>query len=204
MTVITIRREFFPVTPVRPGAEPVIELSEEEWREATSGGHRVGPVTAPVTIVEFADYECPACRQFALTILPDIREKWADQVAIIYRHWPLPYHRFAYPAARALECALKQGHFQAMHDSLYANQKEFGLKSFTAIAIESGIPDSSRHAACMADQAPLPNVDADAKAAQKLGAKGTPTILLNGKRLEYVPTAVQLDELITGLVAQKR
>jgi protein-disulfide isomerase len=200
MTGITIRREFFPTARKPAQVGTAVELSLPDWRDAVQGRNRFGPVNAPVTLVEFADFECPACRHFAQSVLPRIREKYPEEVAMVFRHWPLPYHRFAIPAARALECASDQGRFHQMHDALYADQDSLGLKSLEEIGAASGVTDRAAYGTCLRGELHAQQIGLDAALAQRLGAIGTPTILINGKRLNYVPTFAQLDELVSALL----
>ena len=92
----------------------------EQWRDALAAGIRLGPADAPVQVVEFADFQCPYCARFELTV-KTVREKYPDQVAFTFAHMPLPQHGFAESAARAAECADSQGRFEAMRVALHVN-----------------------------------------------------------------------------------
>ncbi len=163
-------------------AQPEI-LVVDNWEELASGPLRLGPVDAPATMVVFADFECPACRSFVLQALPQLKESYGDDLAVVFRHWPLDYHRFAYPAARAAECAAAQGYFWSYHDRLYQAQDSLGLKSFETFASEAGVPDLLTFSECNADTASVPDVDRDAAMALALRATGTPTVIINGSML---------------------
>jgi protein-disulfide isomerase len=154
----------------------------------------MGPQGAKVTILEFADFECPACRQFEPT-LRAARAKYPSDVAVVFRHWPLPYHHFALPAARAAECANAQGRFEAMHDLLYARQDSLGLKSFASFAADAGVADTAAFDVCNRSGGPVMALAADTTDARQLGGRGTPTVVVNGLLLG-VPNGAALDKAI--------
>src|SRR6201999_1765144 len=107
---IMVHREFAPApAAARAGAAPDHPVSD--FPKLAASGHRLGATTAPVTIVEFADFECPVCRHFQTGALEPVQKIYGSQVAVVFRQWPLGYHRFAMPAARAAECAGRQGRF---------------------------------------------------------------------------------------------
>jgi protein-disulfide isomerase len=168
----------------------------ENWSDLITTGHRIGSPNAKITILEFADFECPACRGFALSTMKELRARYPDQVALVYRHWPLPYHRFARPAALASECAAEQGHFEEYHDVLFAKQDSLGLKSFLEFAKEAGVPDTFGFEECIRLQKHSLTVDADAAVPIELEAVGTPTIAVNGVLYGSVPRIRDLITLI--------
>jgi hypothetical protein len=95
---------------IRQAPRPV-SAAVGNWADLEQAGHRIGPASAKLTIVEFGDFECPACGEFEHT-LQQVRRAYPKDVAVVFRHWPLPYHKLAYPAARAAECAADQGRFE--------------------------------------------------------------------------------------------
>ena len=122
----------------------------------------------------------------------------------VFRHWPLPYHPLAYPAARAAECAGVQGKFTEFSDALYAQQDSLGVKSFAAFAADAGVPDLPRFAACGLTNDKIPEVERDTKTALALKGRGTPTIIIDGEMLAGVPDSAQLDDLIRKAFARAR
>lgn len=206
-TAITVRREFFngagngTVTEVpAPNSTPV---RVDDWQKYAVGGHRIGSNDASVTIVEFAEFECPYCRSMALGPLQYIRDRYPNQVAVIFRQTPMPYHRFALPAARAAECAEAQGKFEAFHDALFLGQDSLGLKTFDEFAVSAGIEDLPGFKKCSKSSDPLPGVQADIAAAKALGVRGTPTILVDGGMLVGVPDTLVLERLVAQALAKK-
>jgi protein-disulfide isomerase len=101
-------------------------------------------------------------------------------VALLYRHWPLPNHRFAYPAARASECAAEQGRFEAFYTVLFAQQDSIPNKSFTQFAREAGVPDLDAFERCAASTDPVPAIERDVADVRRIGGTGTPTIIIDG------------------------
>lgn len=190
VTGLVVRREFFP-----PGAAAMRPRSVPEWRSFAAVGQRMGPQGAPVTITEFSDFQCPFCRVLAER-LKDVRGRYPGQVAVVYRHFPLPSHDYAVAAARASECAGAQGRFEAFHDALYAAQADIGKRPWTSFAAEAQVPDTAAFARCAAQKGRLPVVDRDMEAGRKLKVAGTPTLLINGMRLQGAVPADTLDAFI--------
>ncbi|HET9066289.1 MAG TPA: DsbA family protein [Gemmatimonadales bacterium] len=188
-----VKREFF--GPTAPGQAPPIKV--DNWSEISAGHLRRGPDSAPVTIVEFADFECPACKAVA-PIIERVRRKYPADVNVVFRHFPLSYHQHAKGAALAAECAGRQGAFGSMHDSLYAQQSELGRKPFETIAREADVPDSIAFAECMNDGRDTVSVNIDAALASRIGAAGTPTFVINGMLYSRNPTEAELDALIAA------
>ncbi len=172
------------------------------WETVISSGHRLGPAQAPVTLLEFGDFQCPACRLFALSSLQGIRVRYPDSVAIVFRHWPLPYHEFAYSAARAAECAANQGRFAAFHDALYRHQDSLGVVKYETLAKESGVSNLSTFAACIQDSTPVAAIETDILAARQLGAHATPTLAVDGQLFPRVPDSSALDAFVRERLKQ--
>jgi protein-disulfide isomerase len=188
MTVILVKREFAgtPTYAAAAASVPMPNLAAEppvpvaDWRSVSSVGHRIGPADAPVTIVEFSDFECPFCARFAQQTFPALQRRFQGQVALLYRHWPLSNHRYAYPAARAAECAAAQGRFQAMHDLLFEQREQLGTKTFGVFAREAGVADPVAFDACFDAPGPVPAIERDIAEARRIGGRGTPTLVVNG------------------------
>ena len=134
--------------------------------------------------------------------LRGVRERYPDQVAIVFRNWPLPYHQHAYAAARAAECAGRQGRFAELHDNLYLWQDSLGAISYDTLAQRSGVPDLKAFATCAGDSSVVPAIEADILAAQEIGGHGTPTVAINGQLLRAVPDSLGLDRLVSEQIAQ--
>lgn len=196
VTSLVIRREVTGVTSILRARRlsDYMPKAVPDWGALVASGHRMGPSSASFVIVAFADFQCPACREFALNTVAPLRSKHPNDIALVHRDWPLPYHQHAYAAARAAGCAGFQGHFERMHDRLYKLQDSIGFKPFGEFASEAGVPDSVQFALCLAN----PDSSAalsDARTARALGGRGTPTVLVNGNLLDGVPDSASLDAI---------
>jgi protein-disulfide isomerase len=178
----------------RPGPGTA-SVSLPGWRTLIAAGHRLGPQNAKVTILEFGDFECPACGGAERT-LRALREEYPSDVAVVFRHWPLSYHRFAYAGARAAECAGAQGRFLQYHDLEYDRQDSLGLLPFGELARRAGVPSLSAFQACNRTAGPVPAIEQDIVAAKSVGGNGTPTLAINGRRLIGVPDSAGFEQLV--------
>jgi protein-disulfide isomerase len=190
-----VRREFFADSSNGPTRQKPVEV--KNWPRLLEAGHRLGDSSAPVTVVEFADFECPVCRGFENT-LRSARARYPHDLSVIFRHWPLAYHRFAYPSARAAECAAEQGKFEPFHDLLYAKQDSLGLKSYADFARESGVPDVTAFESCANRSDSLESIRADISAARTISAMGTPAVIINGLLYYGAPASTELEGAIQG------
>jgi protein-disulfide isomerase/uncharacterized membrane protein len=153
--------------------------------------HAKGDPNAPITIVEFSDFECPACAQAFLDLHDLVRRR--RDVRLVFRHFPLDdrcnadirhgVHPTACLAAGAAECAGQQGKFWEFHDLLFANQAAIARESLFGFARDTGL-DIPRFRACLDDPATLDVVRGDARAGSGLGVESTPTIFINGRRIK--------------------
>ena len=148
----------------------------------------LGPVDAPVTVVEFADYQCPYCSKSHKT-MESLREEYGDEVRFVFKHNPLPFHKQAKPAARAAVAAGEQGKFWEMHDLLFRYQKVMKGKSdqemedwAAGFAQEMGL-DVEQFRADFNSERTQEQVEEDMALAKELGARGTPHFLVNGRRI---------------------
>ena len=163
-----------PSGPVEPGADPP---------------HAIGPPTAPVTLEEFGDFECPPCAVLH-PVLETIEHEFGDRVRIIFRELPLvPTHAHALAAARAAEAAGLQGKFWEMHDLLYETQRAwkdaFDVRPiFEGYATRIGL-DLDRFVRDSKGEMAERRIFLDGKRAHSLGVKGTPTVFLNGRELPF-------------------
>ncbi|MDE2877271.1 MAG: thioredoxin domain-containing protein [Gemmatimonadota bacterium] len=139
------------------------------WRSYAEDGHWMGAKDAPVVIIEFGDYECPACRAVAPHI-DAVRAAFPQKVAVVYRHLPLEYHHLAYRAARAAECAAVQGKFEAFHTWLYGDAEWMANPRgrFASFAAQIGMPDIERFESCLDDLSPVASIERDIVAATEL------------------------------------
>lgn len=147
-----------------------------------------GNPDAKVQLVEFGDYQCPACYAY-YPVVKQAVDKYQDKILFQFRNFPLvQIHPNAMAAARAAEAAALQGKFWQMHDMLYQNQNNWSSSQSAASIFESyaqqlGL-DMNQYKQDVNSAQVLATINADVKAAQALGATGTPVFVLNGKKIE--------------------
>ncbi len=168
-----------------------------DWQEYAEEGHRIGPDGPAVTIVWWGDYECPFSRRLAPAVKA-LLETHRDQVAVVYRHWPLPSHPAARPAARAGICAGAQGAFRSIHDLLYAGTDWMAesTQGLLRVAEEAGVPDLREFEGCLGDSDVNQLIELDISAVKGLGATGVPMVMVNDLLLGTVPDSLGLVELV--------
>ena len=143
--------------------------------------HILGAPDAPVTLVEYGDYECPYCRQ-AHPIVQQIRRVMGDRLRFVFRHFPLAeVHPHAMHAAEGAESASAQGKFWPMHDVLYEKQGDLEDVSLAAYAAEVGC-DPERVLRDIATDAYEPKIRAHFMSGVRSGVNGTPSFFINGRR----------------------
>ncbi|HXN14314.1 MAG TPA: thioredoxin domain-containing protein [Candidatus Acidoferrales bacterium] len=143
--------------------------------------HIEGPAKAPVTLLEYGDYECPYCGE-AYPIVKALQERLGDQVRLVFRNFPLAEaHPHAEHAAEAAEAAAAQGKFWEMHDLLYENQDALEDQDLVQYA-EALKLDVPRFVKEMKAGAHLERVRADFSSGVRSGVNGTPTFFINGAR----------------------
>lgn len=165
------------------------------WRQFALQGHRTGPEHAPVTIVEFADFQCPFCRA-ATGSLKVLLARYPEQIAVVFREFPLPIHQFATEAAVSAECAGRQGAFDGYHDVLYAWQDSIGKIPWEHFARAAGIRDMVAFGKCLNDTTAAAIVERDRTAGEALHVAGTPTFLVNNVQITGFPGPEALDSVV--------
>ncbi len=193
-TAIVVHREFAERS-TSSGQPARVNRAVNEWPSLVASGHRSGSSSPLLTIVEFGDFECPACRQW-FPVIEAFRKAHSSNVAFVFHHWPLSYHRFAYPAARASECAGEQTKFWEYYQLLYAGQDSLGLITFHELAKRAAVPDLSRFDVCNGSASRVPAIDQDVDAARQIKAWGTPSIIINGVLQVGMPDAAKLESTL--------
>jgi len=147
---------------------------------ATEGRPSTGAEDAPVTIVEFSDFQCPYCATMVST-LKEIEKNYKDQVRIVYLQFPLTrIHPNAQKAAEASLCANEQNQFWQMHDALFADQAKLGVDELRRKAEKLSL-DMAAFNACLDGGKYASAVRADIAEGIKAGVNGTPAFLVNGR-----------------------
>jgi len=161
-------------------------------------GYLLGSPNAPVEVIEFADFECPACGQFATLTEPDVRTRLVNtgQVRVRYIDYPLPMHKNTWDASLAAACANDQGKFWEMHDALFANQDRWNGEAtrrprgvIADLAKGIGL-DMTKYGSCMDADTHRAKIQSHLAEAEKRNIGQTPTFVFNGT---VVPSALAYD-----------
>jgi protein-disulfide isomerase len=137
-----------------------------------------GPANAKVTIIEFSDFQCPYCRRGYET-MEEVQKMYPKDVKVVFKHYPLPFHKEAEPAARATWAAQQQGKFWEYHDALFKNQDKLGADFYNSLASDLKL-DVEKFKKDMASEAAAKQVKDDMELGQKNGIQGTPGFFVNG------------------------
>jgi len=143
-----------------------------------------GNENAPVTIIEYSDFECPFCARFYRDTFGQIEEEYIEtgKVKVIFKHFPLGFHANAQKAAESAECASEQGKFWEMHDILFEKGVSGGISTFKTYAKDIGL-DTSSFDECLDSGKMEDTVKANIKEGKNNGISGTPAFIINGKTI---------------------
>lgn len=159
--------------------------------------HIQGPATAPITLVEYGDYQCPYCGQ-AYPIVKELQERLGKKLRFVFRNFPLStMHPHAEHAAEAAETAGVHGKFWEMHDMLYENQEALEDGALVQYASALGL-DSSQFTSEMTKHTQVARVREDFMSGARSGVNGTPTFFINGVRHD---DSFELDVLLKAMEA---
>ncbi len=170
-------------------------LSDED--QAAIGGKAVaafGPEKAKVTVVEFSDFECPYCSR-AATVTNQIKKKYPEGVRFVFRQFPLSFHKNAHLASQAALAAGAEGKFWEYHDVLFQNQKQLDRASLEKYASDLGL-DMAAFKKALDDETYKAAVDADVAIGEKVAVRGTPTMFINGARVQNPSDLASISALI--------
>ena len=135
---------------------------------------------APITIIEFSDYQCPFCRQWHVEVLPQLQAKYGDKIRLVYRDFPLySIHPSAESAAVAANCAGEQESYYEYGDLLFNNQDSLNTQTYEKLAQDLKL-DLTSFKQCVAENRYKNEIDGDYKFASELGVRSTPTFFING------------------------
>lgn len=154
----------------------------------TTADHIIGSVTAPVTLIEYSDFQCPACGSY-YPLIERLMNEASTTVRLVYRHYPLPQHKNAMLAARASEAASNQGKFWDMYRALFEDQSAWSeladldaRKTFAGYAAKMGL-DMNLYVADLDSASTTARIRTDADGAIATGVNATPTFFVNGKAI---------------------
>lgn len=169
---------------------------------ATAGHPAHGPANAPVTIVEFADFECPFCGGLYPT-LKLVEQNYPDKVRFVYRQFPLTNtHRFAQKAAEASLCANDQQHFWEFHDSMFSDQSHLDVASLKQRASALGL-NATAFDMCLDSGGKAEVITKDMEEGRKAGVSSTPTLFINGRLMKGNQPYNQIREIIEDELKRK-
>jgi len=165
-----------------------VVLGEEDFAKIESGGAAVkGEKGAPITIVEFSEYECPYCKRYVDETYAKIWDEYGDQIYYVFHDYPLPFHAHAQKMAEVARCAGDQGKYWEMHDLLFKNHDEWAAitdvtDTVKNYADELGL-DVSKFSSCLTSGKFTQAVNDDMALGQSAGVTGTPSFFINGQQL---------------------
>ena len=212
----TLLMQAITLPPTNEPAEPQKRIQPKLTTDLLLEGEpSLGNARAPLTIVEFSDFECRYCQQFHQTVMPNLKREYIETglVRFIHKDLPLPFHRQALPAAAAARCAGEQNKYWTTYGALFDGQSCLQCKGVVAIARERGV-DATTLQACMNRDSTKALINANVSEAQLHGIRATPTFVIgptrsnNTHRGEIVEGALpwtqfksMIDEQLTALSA---
>jgi protein-disulfide isomerase len=173
--------EYYETLKKEMGIEVLLPPYEPPKIQVAAVGPTKGPADAPVTIVEFSDYECPYCVRAEATV-KELLAKYPGKIKLVYRDYPLPSHAKAPKAAEAAHCAGDQGKYWELHDKLFTPGAKLEVADLKAHAREVGL-DGGKFDACLDSGAKAKEVETHKKAGDDVGVSGTPAFFINGRPL---------------------
>jgi protein-disulfide isomerase len=168
--------------------------------------HIKGNTQSAIVLVEYGDFQCPACRSYT-PIITQLEQNYGDRIAFVFRHFPLPVHANSKNAARASEAAAIQGKFWEMHDILFDKQDDWAKKGdpediFMEYAVSLGLnPDQFRED--FNSDGLKDKVQKDLLAANAEGLNSTPSFFLNGIKVRNPQSYGEFEQLITAVLAEQ-
>ena len=198
---------------MRKDAPPPGPRSVDPALAREAQGHLLGNPNAPVKIIEFSDFECPYCAQFATVTEPDVRKRLVEtgEASFRYFDYPLPQHRNTWAASHAAACAEEQGKFWEMHDRIFAGQNDWNTQAtrnprpiFQGYARELGL-DVAKWGQCVETERYRRKIEANRAEGDRRQISGTPTFFVNDRPfegIEYDKLKALVDSARAGTVAR--
>jgi len=171
---------FWGRTPAPPAAAAVADGNQAPTRleVSTDDDPSLGPADAPITIVEFSDYNCPYCEKWHVETFQPLMAAYPDQIRFVYRDFPITSQE-SMAAAQVAQCAGEQDAYWSFHDSLLSGGLELGREAYEQYATRLGL-NVEALLGCLDSGKYNDEVEADARYAAGLGVSGTPTFFING------------------------
>ncbi len=162
-------------TPAKPAAQAVSNVSLL--------GHSLGSMSAPKVMVIFSDFECPFCVRFEKETFPQIKKNYIDtgKLRVVFKHYPLSFHKNAQKAGEAAECAAEQNKFWEMHNKLFTQGVVGGVDTYKKYASDLSL-DTEKFNTCLDSGKTAAKVKSDAAEGSAIGVTGTPSFVINNKK----------------------
>jgi protein-disulfide isomerase len=166
--------------PQAVATEPAQAQQFHRYEIPEAGNPAIGPASAPITIVEFSDYQCPFCGKWYDEVWSRLKTEYGEKVRFVYRDFPLySLHSEAGPAAEAADCAGDQNKYFEFHDLLFSNQSNLGRATYEKYASQIGL-DMTKFKDCLTTGKFKAEISSDYEFASNLGVNSTPTFFING------------------------
>jgi protein-disulfide isomerase len=189
------------VNELRSAAKVEMLLERQRTQVAATGPAR-GPADAPITMIEFSDYQCPYCRRAEPTV-EQVLDRYQGKIRFVYRHFPLDrIHPQARGASEAAACAAEQGKFWEYHSALFADDAKLDRAGLDAAAAKAGL-DPTVFGTCVDERKTQALVDADVKEGEAAGVTGTPAFFINGIPLRGAVPLEEFQKVIEAELADK-
>jgi len=185
---------------VVPTADVPDTGSDVDMADLIGGNAIIGDPDAPITIVEWSDFECPFCARFYNDAYQDIKENWIDtgKAKLVFRDFPLSFHANAQKAHEAAECAGDQDMYYEMHDALFENGVSGGVSSFKTYAADLGL-DQAAFDDCLDSGKHEAEVKKDMADGMKAGVQGTPGFIIEGQLISGAQPYAVFEQLLNSL-----
>ena len=206
-TVVIIGAVAVATLVTKKGRRPLTEI-DMVGHPSQARGYVFGDTTAPVQIIEFADFECPACGQFATLTEPDVRSRLVQtkQAYVRFFDYPLPMHRNTWDASHAAACADEQGKFWPMHDTLFANQDRWNGEAtsrpkslFMGYARELGL-NEGQFEKCWDDRKYQSRIASNRAEAERRQVLQTPSFIIGNKLIAGALGYDEIKKLVTDAI----
>ncbi len=183
------------------GVKSMESTSTGEMGYILAGRPFKGPEDAPITIVEYSEFQCPYCRRAAATVGNQVLKNYGDKIKLVFKHFPLGFHKWAEPAAIASECAFRQNNeaFWYFFDKFFENQRiinEGNIREKSLQLAEEANLDKEEFSNCYDNKETLTQVKQDIEEGKSIGLTGVPAFFINGKKLSGAQPYEKFKEVI--------
>jgi len=167
-----------------------------------------GPANAPVTIVEYADLECPTCARMQDFLETTLLPRYGNKVRVIFKEYPLPFHDWSLTAAIGCQCAyeINPSTYVALRTAIFRNQQIINITNVRDTVLSYGEQaglERAKLAGCLDAKSSLPRIQRDQAEAKRLNVNQTPTLYINGRMMIGLPSEEAYFNLIDGMLAGK-